>query len=127
MKTVTIIVFIILVFAFIAEIVITFFSFSISFPKWRTAVGTFIIIIGFYFIYSDVYLKGFNRGEDKVIEMIQEKLKEYDKEDNFPIKPDKHKVTYTCLICGRTMGQKTPHWCNRNFRKRHLDWKQNNQ
>jgi hypothetical protein len=125
MKTAITIVFTILIFAFIAETVITFSPFSINFPKWKTAVGTFIIIVGFYFIYADVYFKGFNSGADKVIEMLQEKIKEDDKEANFTIKTDKHKVTYTCLICGRTMDQKTPHWCKDGFRKRHLDWKEN--
>lgn len=125
MKTALTIIIAIFAFAFIAEIAINFSPFSISCPKWRTAVGAFIIIIGFYFIYADVYQKGFNRGADKTIELLEQKIKELDKEANFPIKTSDSKTTYTCLLCGRTLDQKTPHWCNRNFRKKHLAWKEN--
>lgn len=126
MKTAITITLTILIFAFIAETTITISPFSISLPKWKTAVGVFIIVVGFYFIYADVYTHGFNRGTDKTIELLNEKIKELDKEKNFPIKPSSNKTTYTCLLCGRTMDQKTPHWCNGNFRKRHLSWEENN-
>ena len=36
--------------------------------------------------------------------------------------------TYTCLLCGRNkFTRKTPHWCNRNYRKHGIEWKLNNE
>lgn len=39
-----------------------------------------------------------------------------------------NKVTYTCLLCGRNkFTRKTPHWCNKNYRKHGIEWKLNNE
>ena len=35
---------------------------------------------------------------------------------------------YTCLLCGRNKFiKKTPHWCNKNYRKHGIEWKLNNE
>lgn len=31
---------------------------------------------------------------------------------------------WKCKLCGRIMAKKSPHYCNSNFRKRHIIWEE---
>lgn len=75
----------VLVLLFIGHLTISFKPFSISLPYWNRALGIVLFVIGLeLYCYSERiagYKEGLKSGMDKTLELLNNKLKEIDLND----------------------------------------------